>query len=168
MQSRPDAGVRRATDDRIFADLYPELRRFAAVVGSSDIDPDDLVQEALALALCRGPLTMLDHPGAYLRRTILNLERSHRRRWARWRERQHRLPIGDDVVAEYPSDLVILQHVRAEDRALLYLSLVEGLSYRAIGEQLGLPDSESALRGRAGRALRRLRDILDEEAKHER
>ena len=50
MQSAGDA------ESRIFADLYPSLRRFAAVVGSVDIDPDDLVQDALVRALRRGPL----------------------------------------------------------------------------------------------------------------
>ena len=36
------------SDDVLFAELYPRLRRFAAVVGSPDDDPDDLVQEAVA------------------------------------------------------------------------------------------------------------------------
>ena len=31
----------------VFRELYPRLRRFAAVVGAAESDPDDLVQEAL-------------------------------------------------------------------------------------------------------------------------
>ena len=37
-------------DRQIFGDLYPSLRRFAAVVGDDDMEPDDLVQEVLASA----------------------------------------------------------------------------------------------------------------------
>ena len=60
-------------DDQLFARLYPSLRRFAAVVAPREIDPDDLLQEATARALRRGPLGRLDHPEAYLRRTMVNL-----------------------------------------------------------------------------------------------
>lgn len=58
---------------RIFADCYPALRRFSAVVGPYECDPDDLVQEAVARVLKHYRLDELDQPMAYLRRTILNL-----------------------------------------------------------------------------------------------
>ena len=32
---------------QIVDDLYPSLRRFAAVAAPSDLDPDDLLQEAM-------------------------------------------------------------------------------------------------------------------------
>src|SRR5579871_4146878 len=38
-------------DAEVFAAVYPGLRRFAAVVASTTVDPDDLVQEAVARAL---------------------------------------------------------------------------------------------------------------------
>ncbi|MGL5827595.1 MAG: RNA polymerase sigma factor [Nocardioides sp.] len=60
-------------DEEIFQRVYPGLRRFAAVVGTHDTDPDDLVQEALVKTLRRGSLHRLAAPSAYLRRTILNL-----------------------------------------------------------------------------------------------
>jgi DNA-directed RNA polymerase specialized sigma24 family protein len=34
-------------DDELFRALYPGLRRFAAAVGPLEVDPDDLVQDAL-------------------------------------------------------------------------------------------------------------------------
>ncbi len=36
-----------ADDRELIHDLYPSLRRLAAVVGPADVEPDDLVQEAL-------------------------------------------------------------------------------------------------------------------------
>ncbi|MCU1377563.1 MAG: putative polymerase subfamily sigma factor [Acidimicrobiales bacterium] len=141
--------------------LYPGLRRFAGMVASADIDPDDLVQEALAKVLRMGPLEALDNPGAYLRRTILNLERSHRRRWARWRERAHRVGTSDRCEDAYPSDLGVLLLLPSFDRALLYLTAVEGMPYGAIVDLLG--SNEQTLRSRASKARHRLRLLLDDD-----
>ena len=66
--SRGEARRDATRDAEVFDALYPALRRFAAVVGGLEVDPDDLVQEAVARALRRGPLGELDNPGAYLRR----------------------------------------------------------------------------------------------------
>ncbi len=57
----------------LFKKLYPPLRRFAAVVTPVEVEPDDLLQEAVTRALRRGSLTELDNPGAYLRRAMVNL-----------------------------------------------------------------------------------------------
>ncbi len=35
---------------------YEPLRRFAAVIGQWDVEPDDLVQEAYAKVLCKRPV----------------------------------------------------------------------------------------------------------------
>ena len=51
-------------DAGIFEELHPALRRFAAVVGGPTVEPDDLVQEALARTLRTTRLTDLDEPGA--------------------------------------------------------------------------------------------------------
>jgi hypothetical protein len=40
-------------------DLYPTLRRFAAVAAPSDLDPDDLLQDAFTRVLQRRALTEL-------------------------------------------------------------------------------------------------------------
>ena len=55
----------RDKDRALLDDLYPSLRRFAAVVGPAEVEPDDLVQEALLRVLERGPLGRLDNPTAY-------------------------------------------------------------------------------------------------------
>ena len=150
-----------ATDEEVVAALYPELRRFAAMVASADLDPDDLVQEALSKVLRVGPLGELDNPGAYLRRTIVNLEHSHRRRWARWRERLPRLATPDRCDPSYPSDLGVLEDLAPADRALLYLTAVEGMPYALVVDLLG--GNEQTLRARASKARAHLRVVLADE-----
>ena len=60
---------------------YEPLRRFAAVIGRWDVDPDDLVQEAYAKVLASSP-AQIRELGPYLRRTIVNLATDERRRSA--------------------------------------------------------------------------------------
>ena len=60
-------------------ELYGSLRRFAAVIGKWDVDPDDLVQEAYARVLRRSE-DDIDDLGPYLRRTIVNLATDERRK----------------------------------------------------------------------------------------
>src|SRR5699024_180266 len=61
-------------------DLYPRLRRFAAVVAPYDMDPDDLLHEAfLRVAQTRGP-GQFSGMEPYLRTTMVNLVRRHAKR----------------------------------------------------------------------------------------
>ena len=143
-------------DAELFEELYPGLRRFAAATAPREADPDDLVQEAVARVLRRHPLSELDDPGAYLRRTIANLASNQRRSFARWRIAAGRLGRTDEGrTAEYDSDLADLLRVPPEGRAVLYLVEVEGRSYAETAALLGI--SEEAARARAVRARRRLR-----------
>jgi RNA polymerase sigma-70 factor (ECF subfamily) len=149
-------------EDELFRAIYPSLRRFAAVAGSYDIDPDDLVQDAVARALKRGSLTELDHPAAYLRRAILNLASDGRRGRARWRSAMTRR--GADPATtptDYPSDLSHLLALDPGDRAVLFLVFVEGAPYDEVAESLGC--TAAAARQRATRARRRLREIVGDE-----
>lgn len=149
-------------DSRIFADCYPELRRFAAVVGPGECDPDDMLQEAVYRVLRRHRLADLDHPVAYLRRTIVNLASDERRRFAIRRRVLHRLaPDRRDASDAYPSDLGDLEHLNPAERAVLYLSEVDGYRFAEIGRMLGC--SEAAARKRAMNGRRRLHAALAEE-----
>ena len=154
-ESIPSRGS--TSDEQIFRDLYGPLRRFAAVVGSIDVEPDDLVQEALAQVLSRGGLDRIDHPLAYLRRSILNLALNQNRDNGRQRD-AIRLVGGSEQTArepEYPSELWALLDLPPVDRAVLYLADVEGRGFGEIAELLGI--RESTLRGRASRSRRLLR-----------
>ena len=143
-------------DAELFEELYPGLRRFAAAVAPREVDPDDLVQEAVARVLRLHALSELDDAGAYLRRTIANLASNHRRSFARWRAAVGRVGRTEEGrVAEYDSDLSDLLRVPPEGRAVLYLVEVEGRAYSEVAEMLGI--SDEAARARAARARQRLR-----------
>lgn len=140
---------------------YPGLRRFAAVVGPGDVEPDDLVQEAYVRALRRG-LDGIGDLDAYLRRTVVNLGANERRTWVR-RQRalaRHGAP-ADAVEASTFVDAGDLLALPADVRAVLWLVEVEAWSYAQAADLLGC--SEGAARMRAARARRRLRLQIEEE-----
>jgi RNA polymerase sigma-70 factor (ECF subfamily) len=143
-------------DAGLFAAIYPSLRAFAAVTGAVDVEPDDLVQEAVARTLRNHRLVDLDDAGAYLRRAIVNLAANRRRSMARFRLAFARLDRVDEAAAaEYPSDMTELLRLDPESRGLLFMIEVEGHSYADAAEVLGI--TEEAARARAARARKRLR-----------
>lgn len=151
--------------DRAFvASSYQSLRRFAAVVGSPDIDPDDLVQEAFVRTLRTHRLDELDDPSAYLRRVILNVARSQRRRFGLARRAISVLEASTPVAANptYPSDVAELYRLGPKQRAVMFLHDIEGFSFEEVAEMLEM--SPSAARMSASRGRRRLRRLLEEEA----
>lgn len=149
-------------DFDLFADLYPQLRRFAAVVADTDMEPDDLVQDALAATLKRHRLTEIQRPAAYLKQAIVHAVTNHRRRAARLRRLIPLLGTSDTAADHYPSDLAVLDTLDPTDRAIIFLSDVEGLSGVAIGEELGM--TSGAIRKRISRSRRQLRLALGAEA----
>ena len=155
-------------DDAVFAAIYPGLRRWAAVCGPPEVDPDDLVQEAVARTLRTHALSDLDDAGAYLRRAIVNLAANHRRGMARWRGAVSRLSRSADVTLttpEYASDLADLLRLAPEARAVLWLVEVEDHTYATAGAVLGI--TAEAARTRAARARQQLRlHLLKEEKEH--
>jgi RNA polymerase sigma-70 factor (ECF subfamily) len=142
-------------------DLYPMLRRFAAVVGRADVDPDDLVQEAFTRLLVSGRRHDVQHLGAYLRRTIVNLARNERRRLARGSTAHTRLVTSPGDISPPVSDLSDLMRLDPVARGLLYLVEVEGTSIRDAAAAVGC--TEAAARMRLSRARRRLRADLEAE-----
>ena len=160
MTTTPDA----AEDDRLFGELYPALRRFAAVVASDDLDPDDLLQEAVARTLRGGPLHRLDAPAAYLRTAMTNLAANHDRSRGRERRAHGRVAaaLDDEQQASYPSDLDDLAALRPADRAVLYLADVERLPLDEVARIVGT--STTNVRARASRARKRLARALTEGA----
>jgi RNA polymerase sigma factor (sigma-70 family) len=153
------------TDDgaATFADLYAQLRRFASVVRSLEMDADDLVQEALVRTLTRHKLEDLDDPGAYMRTVIVRLASNNRRTIGRQRRAFVRtLAQTESVQIAYPSDTDDLWRLAPDERAAVYLSIVEQRSHREISTILAC--SEEASRQRVSRALVRLRAEIRAEA----
>ena len=146
------------------AELYVPLRRFAAVVGPVDSEPDDLVQEAFVRAMRLRPLDEYDNLGAYLRRVILSLAINQRRRASIGRRviEQWRHSRGDVVQPTYPSDLADLLRLSPDARAVLWLVDVEGLPFREVAAIVDC--SEATARARAVRARRVLRVALEDGA----
>jgi RNA polymerase sigma-70 factor (ECF subfamily) len=150
-------------DEAVFATLYPRLRRLAAVAAPLEVDPDDLVQDALVRVLRRGSLSTLDDPGAFLAKVIVNLASNTRRGLGRRRRAWARHGVAPDgETAAYPSDLAELERLGPDERALLFLVDVEGWSFTEAAAALGC--TESAARQRASRARRKLRADLGGEA----
>lgn len=148
-----------------FRALYPQLRRLAAVAAPSDLDPDDLLQEALARVLARGGLADLDHPLAYLRQTIVHLASNHNRSRGRERRALGRLAGADGdtdgQVQSYPSDLAELDLLEPVDRVAVYLADVERLPVGEVASAIGT--SAVATRARLSRARRKVRTAIESE-----
>lgn len=149
------------TDEELFRPLYPSLRRFAAVVAPLDTEPEDLLHDALVATLRRRPLAALDDPAAYLRRVMVNLAHNQRRRaGVRWKALRLLAASPPEATEHYPSDLSQLNWLSPLQRAVLYLSEVEGYRFAEVAEMVGC--SEPAARMSASRARRRLRRVLTE------
>jgi RNA polymerase sigma factor (sigma-70 family) len=159
--ARGDDGEGELDDEAIFRALYPSLRQFAAGVGPREIEPDDLVQEAVTRTLARQRLSELEHPEAYLRRAIVNLATSGLRRRRPWQRARTRIAQPDEVAQPVPSDLADLEQLAPVDRAVMWLVFVEGHTHREAAELLGI--SEQASRSRASRSRLQLKQSLRSE-----
>jgi RNA polymerase sigma-70 factor (ECF subfamily) len=159
---RSDQPTHLDQDDReIIQALYEPLRRYAGAVGSVDVEPDDLVQEAFLRVLRKGPLRRLSDPGAYLRRTIVNIASNERRRLGRLRVALPSLVDTETVQGIVLSDVSELLRLDPRARAVLFLNAVEGYSFKEVGEIVGC--SEAAARKIASRARRKLRATMTSE-----
>lgn len=143
---------------RLIDELYPALHRFAAIVAPWDVEADDLLHDALVDVLAKRSFDEIDHPAAYLRRTIINLAAGHSRRRGALRRALARVWVAGNNEGEqpsYPSDLAELERLPPGERAVLYLAEVEGYRFVEIAQMLDC--SEGAARKRASRARKRLR-----------
>jgi DNA-directed RNA polymerase specialized sigma24 family protein len=143
---------------------YDPLRRFAAVIGRWDVEPDDLVQEAFAKILAKQP-AQIDDLGAYLRRVVVNLATDERRRYGRAVRSAPKIATDGASIDSYPSDLADLLALPPRVRALLYMVEVEGRQISPAAEAVGM--SSSNARVALLRARRRLRAEWSKESSGE-
>lgn len=148
-------------DDRWFDALYPQLHRVACVAAPADVDPHDLVQDALVKFLRLDDPDGVDHPRAFLTTTIVNLASNHRRSWIRRRTALARLGPPGHTQNHFPSDLADLLVLPPRDRAVLYLHHVEGFAYQEVAELVGC--TPAAARKAAERGRSRLADTITRE-----
>ncbi len=157
---------KQVTDQDLFREPAPNLRRFAGVVADRDQDADDVLQEALARTLAVARLHDLDDAGAYLRTAIVRVVANHRRSAARRRANARAVRSDQTSEDRYPSDaFAILERLSAIDRALLVLVVLEGHSIETSAAVLGI--GASTARSRFRRAKARLRKALNEEIDEE-
>ncbi len=161
LSARDGSSSTAMTDEaQVFRELYPALRRFAAIWAPRGVEPDDLLQQAVANTLARGPLNEIRDLAAYLRTSIANLARGlYGSTDVQLTSSPPDAAAPDDV---YPSDLRLIFELPPAGRAALFLVDIEGLSYRDAARILGC--SAPALRARTSRARRELRTLLESEA----
>lgn len=153
-------------DDQQLRDLLPRLRRFALWLTREPASADDLVQACLERALSRwhGRHAQGDLRAwlfSILYRLFLDSQRRSRlhARWLAWFapqvEEPASTPLDDQMIAQATLDA--FARLPAEQRALLLLVSVEGLTYQEAAESLQIPIGTVMSRlSRARQALRRL------------
>ena len=148
----------------------PRLRRYAAALTGSFSAADDLVQDSIERALNRADtLQDTQRMGAWLRTILYNLHTDELRR-------RRRRGIGVEI-SEMDNDLALssapansgvskdfmnaLHSLTAEHRQILLLVGLEGMDYREIATELGVPIG--TVMSRLARARERLRSALEKE-----
>jgi RNA polymerase sigma factor (sigma-70 family) len=156
-------------------DLLKKLHRLLKGRSRSADDTDDLIQEAFL----RLHIYCQDHcvrkPEAFLVRTVLNLWADRKRQQKREAVEPGALdtqvfidpsPTPDEVYASQKRLLhwrAGLEALTARQREIFLLNRVEGLSFRQIGEKLGI--SLSTVEQHAAKAVMHLMDWMDQEGK---
>jgi RNA polymerase sigma-70 factor (sigma-E family) len=162
-----------ADDDQAEFEAYVardggRLHGFAALLGGTWHDAEDLVQQALLRSAGRWP-SAREHPEAYTRKVLVNLARD------RWRSRGRGAEHASDDLAELPAapwsdDIapalerqLLLRACRLlpiQQRAVLVLRFWEDRSVAETAAVLGC--SEGTVKSHTHRALHRLRLVLEE------
>ncbi|MCA1323840.1 sigma-70 family RNA polymerase sigma factor [Herbaspirillum sp. alder98] len=153
------------TDDDL-RELMPRLRRFAASLTRNEASADDLVQSCLERALSRRRQHTDGDLRAWLFQIMYRRFVDSQRRTKRYAGLLALLLPRDEALAPSTEDIVLSRAALAdfnkltpEQRALLLLVSVEGLSYQEAAHALDLPIGTVMSRlSRARCALRELND----------
>ncbi len=143
--------------------LIPALRRYArALTRDADL-ADDLVQDTLVRALRSEKLFLGGDLRAWLYTILTNLNRNRRRSLARQPvlTELHDTPEPAGTEAEGRDITRALATLPEEQRAVLLLVALEGLSYRDVAEIQGVP--MGTVMSRLARARAQIRSILEGE-----
>jgi RNA polymerase sigma-70 factor (ECF subfamily) len=158
---RTASGNQGPISERAFAEMYPRLRRFAASFGEPWMEPDDLVQEALARALQQHrDLEGLRDPETYLLKSIANLVRNERRTRTRSQRPLSTARDSDSTRPSYPHEVAYLLDLQPEARTALVMIDLEGFTYQEAARVLDT--TAVALRARVSRARRQVRKHLED------
>jgi RNA polymerase sigma-70 factor, ECF subfamily len=148
----------------------PRLRRYAAGLSGSLAAGDDLVQDCIERALTHAEsLKNAERMGAWLRSIVYNLYTDEIRRRRRRGQNVDIMDMSNDIALSTnpgghdPQGEILraLDGLSAEHRQILLLAGMEGLEYREIAEELGIPIG--TVMSRLARARERLRRSLETE-----
>jgi RNA polymerase sigma-70 factor, ECF subfamily len=153
--------------------LLPRLRRFARGLTASRDEGDDLLQQACERALAR--LHQFER-GSHLDRWMFQIVKTTHIDRRRQAHRRRTTDLTDDVVALAPFDARIEQQTAArqdlarvreaalalpeEQREVLMLVVVDGLSYQDAADIIGVP--QGTVMSRLSRARQKLARAIEE------
>ena len=154
----------RMIDDQQLRELLPRLRRFALSLSRQPACADDLVQATLERALSRWGSKRADRDLRAWLFSILSRQFLDTQRRAKRHARLLALFGREDASAPSPEQhweahatLQAFNQLPDEQRALLLLVSVEGLSYQQTADTLGIPIG--TVMSRLSRARQALRDL---------
>lgn len=135
---RAGRGARRERLVRLYEDEHAGMVRLAHLLTGSVPTAEDLVHEAFVRVYEH--LDGIDEPGAYLRRTVVNLASSHHRRRgveARWKERQP--PPTPELPPDLDETWQALGSLPEAQRTALVLRFYLDLKVDDVAAVLGIP-----------------------------
>jgi RNA polymerase sigma-70 factor (sigma-E family) len=149
---------------------YSGLLRSAALILGRDRDhAEDLVQEALARVYVRWRSHGIEHPDAFVRKTMVNLALSRGRREVVRQAFLRRQPPPeshlDPAVDEASFVWAAVASLPTRQRAVIVMRYYEGLPYEEISRILGI--SAATARSQCLRARETLRRSLQETEVHQ-
>jgi RNA polymerase sigma-70 factor (ECF subfamily) len=150
-------------------EMLPRLRRFARSLAGDHGDADDLVQIALERALSRSGQWRPEQGLApwlfgIVRNAWLDEMRSRRRRGLLFVAEEAAANVGHATVEAHATGLAVaaaLQRLPHEQRVVVALVLVEGLSYREAADALEVP--VGTVTSRLARARLALQEMLGDD-----
>ena len=152
--------------DAEFKDFYSGevagLRRLALFISASPADAEDLTQEALLKAYTAWPRIRNVDPGPYVRRTLVNLCRSHHRRKALERRKAPE-PVVSTIQPDVTEAMRVAQALSVLSpvkRAVVVMRFYEDMSEADIARTLDRP--LNTVKSDLRRSLARLRPELGE------
>lgn len=147
--------------------LIPNLRAYARMLTRDRANADDLVQACLERAIAKHrTFEQGTNLKGWLFTILRNLYINERRRAARWESDSDPADMEDlfPAAASQMNSLALqefmqaFQRLREEERSLLMMVAVEGLSYEDTADVLGVP--VGTVRSRLSRARGHLRELL--------
>lgn len=141
--------------DLLYRTQRTALVRLAHLLTGSSAIAEELAQEALLATQQRW--ATLENPGAYARRSLVNLCRSHQRRRV-LELRRVPPPLAHPLPPEIDETWQAIRRLSREQREVIVLRFYEDLSVEQTAELLGKPTG--TVKSLQHRALARLKEVL--------